>query len=280
MITEYHFEKLNVGGSLECLLHSFINNEQVLIIDPLYPFQLKTLKYVSGLKFIGYESNREIYKSEMWDRLSFLLSMSGQVIFPNIIKTYREDINRFILITEFNKRIIITCDEVTLFEKLEDDFVSVYDWFNVRSGNNHNYDTLTDSRNDFVHTLYFYKANRIGSNGVMRDVCAESRLSKEELLDAYHTEGIAKFKTLKMMAKAGIRGQSNGYSKIGTQLHYALKIEHTHREVIEDYTPNRTLDEILQDRRQEGKAWDLAKRLFRHNQISILQGSYRLPANL
>mgnify|MGYP003644370404 CR=1 FL=1 len=280
MITEYHFEKLNVGGSLECLLHSFINNEQVLIIDPLYPFQLKTLQYIDNLKFIGYESNRDIYKSEMWDRLSFLLSMSGQVIFPNIIKTYREDVKRFVLVTEFNKRIIITCDEVNIFEEMKEQFASVYDWFNVRSGNSHAYDVLKDKRNDFVHTLHFYKANRTGSNGSMRDACAESRLKREELFDAYHTEGIAKFKTLKMMAKAGIRGQSNGYSKIGTQLHYALKIEHTHREVVDDYTPYRTLDEILQDRRQEGKAWDLAKRLFRHKQISILQGSYRFPANL
>tara|TARA_Y100000593_G_scaffold95018_1_gene198355 strand:+ start:10729 stop:11571 length:843 start_codon:yes stop_codon:yes gene_type:complete len=280
MITEYHFDKLNVGGSLECLLHSFINDEQVLLINPLYPFQLETMGYVDNLKFIGYESTRDIYKSEVWDRLSFLLSMSGQVVFPNIVKTYREDVRRFILVTEFNKRIIITCDELCRFEEMDDRCYSVYDWFNVRSGNNHQYDILKDNRNDFVHTLHFYRANRIGSNGAMKDVCAASRLDKEHLSDANHTEGIAHLKTLKMMAKAGIRGQSNGYSKIGTQLHYALKIEHTHREVVEDYTPHRTLDEILQDRRKEGKAWNLAKRLFRHKQISILQGSFRLPANL
>lgn len=280
MVTEYNFEKLNVGGSLECLLHSFINDEQVLLIDPLYPFQLETLPYVGNLRFLGYESNREVYKSEMWDRLSFLLSMSGQIVFPNIVKTYREDVNRFILITEFNDRIILKADEVTVFEEMLDEKVSVYDWFNVRSGNNHPYDKLVDRDNDFVHTLYFYRANRIGSNGSMKDACAASYINKEYLLDADHTEGIARLKARKMMGDAGIRGQSNGYSKTGNQLFYSVKIEHTHREVVEDYSPKRKLDDILQDRRQEGKAWNLAKRLFRHKQISILQGSYRLPGNL
>ena len=40
MITEYRFDKLNVGGSVECLLHSFINDEQVLLLNPIYPFEL------------------------------------------------------------------------------------------------------------------------------------------------------------------------------------------------------------------------------------------------
>tara|TARA_Y100001963_G_scaffold159307_1_gene262455 strand:- start:3819 stop:4469 length:651 start_codon:yes stop_codon:yes gene_type:complete len=216
----------------------------------------------------------------MWDRLSFLLSMSGQIVFPNIVKTYREDQNRFILVTEFNKRIVLTADEVVLFERTEGSYANVYDWFNVRSGNNHNYDVIEDEQHDFVHTLHFYTPSRIGSNSRMRDVCAESRLSLQDIQSSDNAEGIARLKTLKMMRNAGIRGQSNGYAKNGNQLHYALKIEHTHREVIEDYTPIRTIDEILHDKKQEGKAWNLAKKLFRHKQISILQGSYRLPASL
>jgi len=280
MITEYHFNKLNIGGSVECLLHSFINDEQVLLIDPLYPFQLSTVEYTSSLKFLGYDNNRKTYKSEMWDRLSFLLSMSGQIIFPNIVKTYREENNRFILVTESNKRIIITYDELTIFEKMGDSHVSVYDWFNVRSGNNHTYDVIEDNKSDFVHTLHFYKANRIGTNSFMRDICAESRLPTRYLNDVGHTEGIARLKTIKMMLGSGIRGQSNGYGTKGQQVHMPIKIEHTHREVIEDYTPTRTLDEILQDKRKEGKAWNLAKRLFRHKQIAILQKSIRLPAYL
>ena len=280
MIKEYHFDKLNIGGSLECLLHSFINNEQILLLEPLYPFELSTLDHGTNLKFLGYQSNRKIYKSEMWDRLSFLLSMSGQIVFPNIIKTYREDANRFILVTEFNKRIIVTCDDLRVFEKVEVGNVNIYDWFNVRSGNNHARDIIEDCRNDFVHTLHFYRANRVGTNSTMKDICAESRIPLRDINEADYTEGIARLKAAKMMFDVGIRGQSNGYGTRGQQVHLPIKIEHTHREIIEDYIPIRMLDEILQDKREEGKAWDLAKKLFRHKQISILQGSYRLPANL
>ena len=280
MLTEYRFHKLNVGGSIECLLHSFINDEQVLLLNPIYPFELEEMPYQESLKFLGYDNKRAIKKSEMWDRLAFLLSMSGQIVFPNIIKTFRNDINRFILVTEFNKRISIVADEVSTWEETIDDYVNVYDWFHVRSGNNHSFSKLEDPKYNFVHTLHFYPSNRIGANGMTKDACAESRLPANEATEPDFTEGIARLKVLKMMSGNGIRGQSNGYSKYGKQLHYAVKIEHTHREIVHDYQPLRTIDEILQDERQEGKAWELAKKLFRHKQISILQGSYRLPANL
>ena len=41
---------------------------------------------------------------------------------------------------------------------------------------------------------------------------------------------------LKMMKEAGIKGQSNGTSKSGYKLHYAVKIEHTHRQLIQKYS--------------------------------------------
>jgi hypothetical protein len=280
MITEYRFDKLNVGGSIECLLHSFINDEQVLLLNPIYPFELAEMPFQEDLKFLGYDSNRSIKKSEMWDRLAFLLSMSGQIVFPNIVKTFRSDKNRFVLVTEFNKRIVIVADEVVAWEDIMDDYVNVYDWFHVRSGNNHSFSKIEDHKHNFIHTLHFYPSTRIGANGNKKDLCAESRLTTKEVLEPDFSEGIARLKSLKMMKDKGIRGQSNGYSKIGTQLHYAIKIEHTHREIVQDYQPVRTLDEILQDERQEGKAWNLAKKLFRHKQISILQDSFRLPANL
>jgi hypothetical protein len=280
VITEYHFDKINVGGSLECLLHSFINNEQVLLLNPRYPFELSEFNYDVDLRFLGYDKNRSVKRSEMWDRLSFLLSMSGQIVFPNIVKTFRSDKNRFVLVTEFNKRIVMTADEVSAWEEDSDDYVNVYDWFHVRSGNNHSFSKIEDQRHDFVHTLHFYPANRIGANGTTKDACAESKLNLDSINNPDFTEGIARLKTIKMMKDKGIRGQSNGYSKSGKQLHYAIKIEHTHREVVHEYKPLRTFDEILQDKKQEGKAWEIAKKLFRHKQISILQGSYRLPVNL
>ena len=120
MKADYHFEKLNFGGSIECLLHSFLNDEQVLLIEPLYPFQLSTVEYEEEIKFLGYDNKRKIYKSEMWDRLTFLMSMTGQIIMPNIVVTNRQDKSRITLITEHNKRINITCEQANIDKSFYD----------------------------------------------------------------------------------------------------------------------------------------------------------------
>jgi hypothetical protein len=49
-----------------------------------------------------------------------------------------------------------------------------------------------------------------------------------------------------MMKEAGIRGQSNGYDKRGTQLHYAVKIEHMYREVYYKYNNGYSIEELLE----------------------------------
>ena len=280
MKTDYHFEKLNFGGSLECLLHSFLNDEQVLLVESLYPFQLSTVDYEEEVRFLGYDNKRKIYKSEMWDRLTFLMSMTGQIIMPNIVVTNRQSANKITLITEHNKRINISYDEAVVFEEVDYELADVYDWFHVRSGNNHQYNIIQDSDYDFVHTLHFYQPNRVGSSSAKKDVCAASRLSESELSSPHYTEGVARLKTLKMMKGAGIKGQSNGYGSNGNHNHYSIKIEHAYREIIHDYKPKYNLDEILTNRDKEGKSWKLAKKLFRHKQITTLQESFRLPVSL
>ena len=280
MSVEYNFNKLNFGGSLECLLHSFLNDEQVLLIERLYPFELETFDYSESIKFLGYDNKRKIYKSEMWDRLTFLMSMTGQIIMPNIVKTNRKEKNKITLITEHNKRIVVNFEEGVVFEDVDYDNVNVYDWFHVRSGNNHQYNIIEDPQYSFVHTLHFYRPNRVGSNSNKKDVCAASYMSKNELSSPYSTESMARLKALKMMKNAGIRGQSNGYRADGSHSHYSIKIEHAYREVTNNYKPLRTIDEIIENRKEGGHSWNLAKKLFRHKQISTLQESFQLPANL
>ena len=280
MKSEYHFEKLNFGGSIECLLHSFLNDEQVLLIEPLIPFQLETMDYGEEVKFLGYDNKRLIYKSEMWDRLTFLMSMTGQIIMPNIVVANRKNNKKLTLVTEHNKRINITFDEGVAFEEVDYNNVNVYDWFHVRSGNNHDYRIIKDREHNFVHTLHYYQPTRVGSNSAKKDVCAASHMPKNELLSVHCTEGMARLKTLKMMKDAGIKGQSNGYAPSGKHNYYSINIEHAHRETIHDYKPKYSLDKIVGNRNKEGKSWNLAKKLFRHKQISTLQESFRLPANL
>jgi len=279
MINEYHFDKLIVGGSLESLLYSFINSEKILLLNPLYPFELSKIDYCDSLRLVGYDNKREIYKSELWDRLTFILSLTGLIIFPSIIKTHREADDKFVIITDNNKRISLTSDDIINFDRIKDEKVYLYDWFNVRSGNNHDYEVISDD-DEFVSNVYFYTSKRIGGNKRMKDLVAESYINLIDAEDVNLGEGIARLKVIKMMKEAGIRGQSNGYSKKGKQQHYAIKLEHTHREVYNDYEPAETLEKLLTQEPDRGEQWNLTKKLFRHKQITTLQESFRLPANL
>ena len=279
MINEYHFDKLIIGGSLESLLYSFINSERILLLNPLYPFEMSKIDYTEPLRLVGYENNRQIYKSELWDRLSFILSLTGLVIFPSTIKTHRESEDKFIIVTDYNKRITIEADQVINFDIINKNKVFIYDWFNVRSGNNHDYEILTDD-DEFVNKVHFYTSKRVGRNKRMKDLVAESYLNEVNKQSIDYGEGIARLKVLKMMKEAGIRGQSNGYSKSGRQQHYAIKIEHTHREIHNDYKPMVPIKQLLLQEPDRGEQWNLTKKLFRHKQISTLQESFRLPAGL
>ena len=280
MINEYHFDKLIVGGSLESMLYAYFNNQKILLLDALYPFTLTTTSYHNAFRFIGYQPDETIYTSEMWDRLTFLMSMTGQLVFPNTMKTFREEENKLVVITQHNKRIYFAFDELVEFDKINEKEVSMYDWFNVRSGNNHKHKIIVDNENEFINRLYFYESTRIGKNSNLRDAVGESRMSAKESQLVDHSEGIARLKAISMMRGAGIRGQSNGTSKDGIRLHYAIKLEHTHREIKYDYETLHSMEDILLSEPERGDTWNLTKRLFRHKQITTLQESFRLPASL
>jgi len=154
------------------------------------------------------------------------------------------------------------------------------DWFNVRSGNNHKHKTIKDEKNSFINRIHFYKSLRLGSNSTMKDMIAVSEFTIRETQMVDHSEGIARIKVLDMMKNSGIRGQSNGYSKAGAKVHYALSIEHTYRENRRKYTPKQTLEELLKLEPNKEEQWNITKKLFRHKQITTLQESFRLPVSL
>ena len=280
MINEYHFDKLVVGGSLESLLYSFVNDVKVLILEELYPIEVDEISYEPSLRLLGYSSDETIKKAEMWDRLTFVLSMNGCLASPNIISSHREKNNKLITVTERNKRIIYSADEVVNFDKIDEENVTMLDWFNVRSGNNHNHKLIEDPANKFISKVHFYRSNRIGSSSSIRDILAVSDFTTKETQMIDHSEGIARIKTLQMMKDKGIRGQSNGISKSGVRLHYALKIEHTFRENRKKYEPLVSLRDLLKQEPEKEERWNLTKKLFRHKQITTLQESFRLPGNL
>jgi len=280
MINEYHFDKLIIGGSLESLLYSFVYDEKILLLEPLYPIEVKEQQYKPSLRLLGYTKNETILLSELWDRITFVLSMVGSLVSPNFVTSHREKDNKIVTITERNKRITYDADEIVYFDNISKQDVYMLDWFNVRSGNNHKHKVIKDEENSFINKIHFYKSLRLGSNSTMKDLIAVSDFTLKETQMVDHSEGIARLKVLGMMKNSGIRGQSNGYNKAGTKVHYALNIEHTYRENRKKYIPRHTLEELLKLEPNKEEQWNITKKLFRHKQITTLQESFRLPANL
>ena len=277
---EYYYNKLIIGGSIESLLYSFVTETPIIIKQPLVPFELEKVDNPEDFKFLGYEGARQIYKSELWDRLTFLLSMNGMVLMPNIVKNIRAENKSFVISTVDNSRVKIKYAKKIDFDKISNSFVDVYDWFDVRSGSVHSHRIIKDDKANFINKLFFYPSKRFGQTKTRSDVVAFSKIKADQLLKYENSESYARLKVLKMMKDTGIRGRPNGYNKKGLRLHYAIKIEHSHRDIVKNYKPLHSVSEILNLRKREGKVWNSTKKLFRHKQISTLRESFRLPEKI
>ena len=279
MAVDLFFDRLVLGGSLESLLYSFVTETPIIISTPIIPFELETMNYDEEFKFLGYENKREIYKSEMWDRLTFILSMAGLVMMPNTIKNVRKENNKLVFTTQGNSRTTVRYNTLVSYDKIDEKTMHVYDWFDIKSGSKITLDFIADE-GEFVSKIYFYKSKRIGSKKTSRDLVAYSKINKEEIYDYEKSESFCRLKTIQMMKQAGLRGKPNGYNKRGTALYYAIKLEHTHREIIKDYKPLHSFEQTLSRRKKQGDVWNLAKKLFHHRQISILRESSRLQVKV
>ena len=279
MAVDLFFDRLVLGGSLESLLYSFVTETPIIISTPIVPFELETMNYDEEFKFLGYENKREIYKSEMWDRLTFILSMAGLVMMPNTIKNVRKENNKLVFTTQGNSRTTVRYNTLVSYDKIDEKTMHVYDWFDIKSGSKITLDFIADE-GEFVSKIYFYKSKRIGSKKTSRDLVAYSKINKEEIYDYEKSESFCRLKTIQMMKQAGLRGKPNGYNKRGTALYYAIKLEHTHREIIKDYKPLHSFEQTLSRRKKQGDVWNLAKKLFHHRQISILRESSRLQVKV
>ena len=100
----------------------------------------------------------------------------------------------------------------------------------------HDHDYLqTDS--EFVRHVYFYPSDRIDGNHDKKDLASFSYISEENLKLFDYSPTIVKFKVLKTMKEAGIRGTRNGKnplyptSSMEPYKYRAVDIEPDRREV-------------------------------------------------
>lgn len=273
---DLYFPKIITGGSIESLMYAYMTETPIVLTQPYVPFELDIMEHSPILELIGYDRNTEVKKVEVWDRLTFILSMAGLVLMPNNVRTTKLVDNHIVFTLKDNTRMKIGYDTLTSFDEHLGHKLKVYDWFSIRSGSKVELDELTDDDN-LVKKVIFYPCQRKSAKGRGRmDLVSYSEINHADIYDYENSESYVRLKTLDMMKKAGLRGKPNGYNSKGKAQYYALKIEHTHREIHKGYKPKYTIEEIYTKFNTEKELWNLSKKLLHQKEISILRESSRL----
>ncbi len=266
-MNEMSFKKLNVGGSLTALMHAYVTETPIIIDVPHMPFELEECPPHWDLRFLGFSDKVKINKIQVWERLTFLLSMAGLVVFPNNIRDARFDVGGLILILNGNKRFKVMYEELYSFDRDREDTVTTYDWFDVKVGSVHSHDCIYDDSN-FCSKVLFYPSKRNGTKREMLDACAISSIPIHLIDHVDYSPIYARLKVLNMMKEAGIKGKVNGYNKRGEASHLPLKIEHSYRETSQPLMNEIDIEELISKRpSKNGELWKLTQR---YNSIKIL----------
>ena len=64
----FYVDKLNIGGSLETLLYSYITETPLVIVNPQPPVDIEQLEF--DFSFLGFKSEQQVPAIRVWDRLT------------------------------------------------------------------------------------------------------------------------------------------------------------------------------------------------------------------
>lgn len=224
-------------------------------------------------------------KADLWEKLLFSLSIGGKVPIADKVQSLRidEDEQVVTIITSGNAAVKYGYQKIRIFNddniqgffpenQDKEEMFRVFDWFSVRSGNNHEYDYLCDD-DELAREVYFYPSHRNGAFNV-KDLVAVSYLNREQLNSVDYSDVVVRFKVINMMKAVGIRGARNGRDVKNPERYkyYAVRIEATNRDVFSthiNFYPDR--DNIIFDYRSEEEV--ILEHLFEENDsYKVLSG--------
>lgn len=246
--------KIVLGGNLESLLYTYKTNSSILLTHADLPFIYDYFDHTIDLSEFGIQSYKELKSNkdtlkvgpprfQLWQKLFFLLSLSGKVLFGDKTRSVRIE-DEYVQVScdgcrsrkVYYDEIVVFSDENVIgldtFKKTVKGKNIVYDWVNILSGGSHDYDILNYD-DDFVKTVHFYPSER-NDNKRYKDLISVSYLSDEELADFSYSDTYVKFKLLEQFKALGIRGARNGRDQRNPEKYkyYAVKLEPADRVVI------------------------------------------------
>ena len=253
-------EEVVIGGGLSAVLYAYCTNSVLLRSedDGPPPFDFFEASYdlsVLCVESVKYQltSNYDYKfigapKRDLWERLSFVKSISGDIPFSDKITAIR--INRkekVITISSQGKSTELKYKKLRIFDdknvygisdlqiistRERDKKYKVHDWFAVRSGCRHKFDYIS-TQEDFVRELYFYPSDRIDGNHDLKDLVTVSYLTRQQLNSIEYSDTYARLKAKSTMKEYGIRGTRNGRDTKNPSKYkyYALRLESQARDV-------------------------------------------------
>ena len=253
-----YYKQLNIGRTLTCLLHSFKTETACILTKPSPPFKFD--KHISeyDFSFLGIEDSNP---QQAWDRLCFLLSMSGLLLFPNNISNARYSEKTVEVVTNNNQKIHIECEEMNVFDNNETGWYHVYDYFDWRSGSLHDQEYIDDNEDNFIKKIIFYSSERDRVNNNVKDLVGVSYLRDDELEKLEVSPTYSRLKMLRMLKEAGIKGRITGYNKKGLGTFTTPVIEFNKRVVKPDFKPTISLHDVYNMPTEQGYTWKLLEKI-------------------
>ena len=247
------YNKIVIGSSLSAVLYAFSNKYPIFFAEERRPFRFDYLEPaldLSCLKIPGAakslttfdgEKNVGVTKEFLWERLLFLLSLEGNAPLSDLCHNIRYDGSRVVCSNEYSKIMEFKFNECIYFgdekstgfttqKALDEDKYICYDYVAFNRGGKHEIDYIR-TNDDFVREIWFYSSDRIDGNTPVRDACAVSELTREQLVDFDFSETMARFKVVHEMEQRNMKGLfAGGYTTAGNPKHYKFRTTSINRE--------------------------------------------------
>lgn len=226
------YDTIVVGGTLEALIHSYVEGIPLIMVNPQLPFYRDVDP--TGLN-----------KSLVWRRLSYYLSYAGLNAFADKASTCRLDEDN--ILTVFGKSVykveikynnIIRYDEIKPTEKLR-----VLDSIKAENIQTTDVETINkiNTGEDFITEFYTMINNKIS------ELIAVSHLTQEQLKQEDYSEVYARLKATEVLKEHGVVGRYEPLSN-GSGRTHKIKTSILKREVLFDTKD--VEDKILMERKE------------------------------
>jgi hypothetical protein len=242
------YDDIVIGSSLDAMMHAFIQRCPIFFTTPMRPFRFSYLAPETDLACLKlptptgnkslttFGQNKKIGIAEelLWERLFFLLSLSGNAPLSNLCHSMRYDDRRVVCSNEYSKIFEFSFKSCYYFgdsgtsgmvreKSFDEDTYICYDYIAFNKGGKHEIDYI-HTGDDFVSEIWFYPSDRIDGNTPVRDACAVSKLTREQLISFDFSETMARFKVVHEMENRGMKGVfAHAYTKSGKPKHYNFR---------------------------------------------------------